>query len=86
MKDILLHATGHVVLTDFDLSKQAPANPKLIKNYFDKDIIDIRPDITTNSFVGTEEYIAPEVIEGWGHTSSVDWWTFGAFNFQEITQ
>ena len=33
----------------------------------------------TNSFVGTEEYIAPEVIRGKGHTSAVDWWTLGYF-------
>ena len=34
-------------------------------------------DFRTNSFVGTEEYIAPEVIKGCGHTSAVDWWTLG---------
>ena len=27
----------------------------------------------TNSFVGTEEYLAPEVIEGVGHGACVDW-------------
>lgn len=38
----------------------------------------------TNSFVGTEEYIAPEVIRGKGHTSLVDWWTLGIFIFEMI--
>ena len=28
------------------------------------------------SFVGTEEYIAPEMIAQKGYSSSVDWWTY----------
>lgn len=31
------------------------------------------------SFVGTHEYLAPEIIKGEGHGSTVDWWTFGIF-------
>ncbi|KAI4326366.1 hypothetical protein MLD38_031688 [Melastoma candidum] len=31
----------------------------------------------SNSFVGTEEYVAPEVILGEGHDFSVDWWSLG---------
>ncbi|KAJ6851444.1 serine/threonine-protein kinase D6PKL2-like [Iris pallida] len=31
------------------------------------------------SFVGTHEYLAPEIIRGEGHGSAVDWWTFGIF-------
>jgi protein-serine/threonine kinase len=38
----------------------------------------------TNSFVGTEEYICPEVIEGTGHTASVDWWTLGILIYEMI--
>ncbi|KAL0490063.1 serine/threonine-protein kinase [Acrasis kona] len=37
-----------------------------------------------NSFVGTEEYIAPEVITGTGHSSSVDWWTFGILMYEML--
>lgn len=36
----------------------------------------------SNSFVGTHEYLAPEIIKGEGHGSSVDWWTFGIFLFE----
>lgn len=34
------------------------------------------------SFVGTHEYLAPEIIVGDGHGSAVDWWTFGIFMFE----
>ncbi|CAI7826240.1 unnamed protein product, partial [Closterium sp. NIES-53] len=40
------------------------------------------PEATSNSFVGTEEYIAPEIISGTGHSSPVDWWTFGIFLYE----
>ncbi|KAG0463896.1 hypothetical protein HPP92_019965 [Vanilla planifolia] len=38
----------------------------------------------SKSFVGTHEYLAPEVISGTGHGSAVDWWTFGVFLFEMI--
>lgn len=41
-------------------------------------------DFRTNSFVGTEEYIAPEVIRGHGHTSAVDWWTLGILIYEML--
>lgn len=36
----------------------------------------------SNSFVGTHEYLAPEIIKGEGHGSAVDWWTYGIFLFE----
>ncbi|KAK9149551.1 hypothetical protein Scep_008308 [Stephania cephalantha] len=36
----------------------------------------------SNSFVGTHEYLAPEIIKGDGHGSAVDWWTFGVFLYE----
>ncbi|KAG0492930.1 hypothetical protein HPP92_006328 [Vanilla planifolia] len=36
------------------------------------------------SFVGTHEYLAPEIIRGEGHGSAVDWWTFGIFLYELI--
>lgn len=38
----------------------------------------------TNSFIGTEEYIAPEIIEGKGHTDSVDWWSYGILLYEMV--
>ncbi|CAA7397079.1 unnamed protein product [Spirodela intermedia] len=36
----------------------------------------------SNSFVGTHEYLAPEIVKGEGHGSSVDWWTLGIFLYE----
>ncbi|POW22240.1 hypothetical protein PSHT_01555 [Puccinia striiformis] len=76
-ENILLHQSGHIMLSDFDLSKQsevggAPAGVKTITPD-GVPLIDTRSCIAnfrTNSFVGTEEYIAPEVIQGNGHSSA----------------
>ncbi|XP_051143492.1 serine/threonine-protein kinase D6PK-like [Andrographis paniculata] len=34
------------------------------------------------SFVGTHEYLAPEIVEGDGHGNGVDWWTLGVFIYE----
>ncbi|CAA0832291.1 Protein kinase PINOID [Striga hermonthica] len=36
------------------------------------------------SFVGTHEYVAPEVARGGPHGSPVDWWAFGVFVYEMI--
>ena len=92
--DILLHQSGHIMLSDFDLSKQsdpggAPtmivgrngATPTSLPTIDTKSCI---ANFRTNSFVGTEEYIAPEVIKGCGHTSAVDWWTLGILVYEML--
>ncbi|KAG5961532.1 serine/threonine protein kinase, AGC [Claviceps aff. humidiphila group G2b] len=93
-ENILLHQSGHIMLSDFDLSKQSGpgGKPTMIvgKNGARTDAlptIDTRSCIAnfrTNSFVGTEEYIAPEVIKGSGHTSAVDWWTLGILVYEML--
>ncbi|KAF6166043.1 hypothetical protein GIB67_012940 [Kingdonia uniflora] len=39
-------------------------------------------DVRSMSYVGTHEYLAPEVATGEGHGSAVDWWTLGIFMFE----
>lgn len=92
--DILLHQSGHIMLSDFDLSKQSGPDgaPKMIigrngATPTSLPTIDTKSCIAnfrTNSFVGTEEYIAPEVIKGCGHTSAVDWWTLGILVYEML--
>lgn len=91
-ENILLHQSGHIMLSDFDLSKQSDqlSNPLIVPSNSNKSSmpqLDTNACINgfrTNSFVGTEEYIAPEVIWGKGHTSAVDWWTLGIFIYEMV--
>lgn len=36
------------------------------------------------SFVGTHEYVSPEVASGGTHGNAVDWWAFGIFVYEMI--
>ncbi|KAK4704420.1 protein-serine/threonine kinase, partial [Phenoliferia sp. Uapishka_3] len=91
-ENILLHQTGHIMLSDFDLSKQSEhvgGAPAGIKHMTPNGVplVDTKmciADFRTNSFVGTEEYIAPEVIKGCGHSSAVDWWTCGVLIYEML--
>jgi protein-serine/threonine kinase len=94
-ENILLHQSGHIMLSDFDLSKQSDTGgrPTMIlsgrsgtssNNLPTIDTKSCIANFRTNSFVGTEEYIAPEVIKGCGHTSAVDWWTLGILIYEML--
>mmetsp|Transcript_8272 Transcript_8272/g.14972 ORF Transcript_8272/g.14972 Transcript_8272/m.14972 type:complete len:503 (-) Transcript_8272:846-2354(-) len=50
------------------------------------DIVNSAPVVKgdSSSFVGTEEYLAPEVITGESQTSTVDWWSLGVFVYEMI--
>ncbi|KAF5369888.1 hypothetical protein D9758_001218 [Tetrapyrgos nigripes] len=90
-ENILLHQSGHIMLSDFDLAKQSsePAGtPAMVRSDQNGvpmiNTMSCTANFRTNSFVGTEEYIAPEVIAAQGHTAAVDWWTLGILIYEMI--
>uniref|UniRef100_A0A803QM25 non-specific serine/threonine protein kinase n=1 Tax=Cannabis sativa TaxID=3483 RepID=A0A803QM25_CANSA len=73
-ENVLVREDGHIMLSDFDLSLRCNVNPTLVQS---------KPtNARSMSFVGTHEYLAPEIIRGDGHGSAVDWWTFGIFLYE----
>ena len=94
-ENILLMADGHLRITDFDLCiLKADFQPTIIKTpiksakrkgpkHFSY-ILSGEPDIRTNSFVGTEEYLSPEVIMGTMHGPGVDWWSLGILIYELV--
>lgn len=92
-ENVLLQKDGHVVLTDFDLSFMTFTKPQVIKHPLPKKrrsrsqpppTFVAEPVTQSNSFVGTEEYIAPEIITGAGHSSAIDWWALGILLYEML--
>ncbi|KAL0371142.1 UNVERIFIED_CONTAM: Serine/threonine-protein kinase UCNL [Sesamum angustifolium] len=134
-ENILVQQSGHVTLTDFDLSrdlvprksghpnfysdpeeekpvKHPPMNRKITRfvvpkrgggnhGFHNKKGLkkaksarvspvsrrnpnDFSTNERSNSFVGTEEYVAPEVIRGDGHEFAVDWWALGVLCYEML--
>ena len=107
-ENVLIHSSGHIKLTDFDLSytkgiteprvvqvgtrtiqvggsssttsggKSGGKKTRVVPNL----VVVAEPVARANSFVGTEEYLPPEIVNGTGHAAAADWWTFGIFVFE----
>lgn len=68
-ENCMLNSAGHLVLTDFGLSKMSR----------DEDAD------ANHSMIGTAQYMAPEVIKGEFYDFRVDWWSLGCVAFDMLT-
>jgi len=68
-ENVLVDSEGHIRLTDFGLSKEG---------------LYLKGD-KTNTFCGTPEYLAPEILSGSDYNNAVDWWAFGALIYEMLT-
>ena len=68
LENVLICNDGHIKLTDFGLSKR---------------IVDTEGNMhRTDSFCGTDEYLAPELIKGNKYDFSIDWWALGILMYE----
>ncbi|KAK8893748.1 Microtubule-associated serine/threonine-protein kinase 2 [Tritrichomonas musculus] len=73
--NILISNTGHLKLTDFGLSfigmfnRQLPVDDQKIES---------------NSYVGTPDYVAPEIILARPHTFTCDLWSLGVIMYEML--
>jgi len=68
-ENLLLSHKGHIVMTDFGLSKEGLHTD----------------DSRTATFCGTPEYLAPEIIKGDDYTKAIDWWSVGTLIYEMLT-
>jgi len=67
-ENILISHNGHIVLTDFGLSKTGL----------------VHKDARTNTRCGTPYYVAPEIILGEEYTKAVDFWSLGVVLYEML--
>eukprot|EP01101_Sappina_pedata_P001269 TRINITY_DN1136_c0_g1_i1.p1 TRINITY_DN1136_c0_g1~~TRINITY_DN1136_c0_g1_i1.p1 ORF type:complete len:450 (-),score=186.59 TRINITY_DN1136_c0_g1_i1:134-1483(-) len=68
-ENLLLTSDGHICMTDFGLAKEGL----------------VCDDARTQTFCGTPEYLAPEVLNGEDYGKAVDWWSYGTLMYEMLS-
>jgi serine/threonine protein kinase len=85
-ENILMERDGHLMLTDFGVAKQheqrrvcqRSASPSSCDEESET-IQENSRRSRRNSFVGTREYMSPEILQGHPHGRETDWWSYGCW-------
>ncbi|AMD22120.1 HGL220Cp [Eremothecium sinecaudum] len=75
-ENCLLNERGHLVLTDFGLSKKSVHQSDTPN--------DGEPVGELYSIIGTPEYCAPEILEGLPYTQNCDWYSLGCLAYDML--
>ncbi|CAI4054997.1 hypothetical protein N7582_000220 [Saccharomyces uvarum] len=76
-ENCLLNQNGHLVLTDFGLSKKSADDS--MANEEDPENVN-----TLHSIIGTPEYCAPEILSGQAYTQNCDWYSLGCLLYDML--
>ena len=73
-EDIVIDAKGHLRFVDYDLFKRVRTESKQDQSGYLNE--------KSNSFVGTPEYLAPEVLRMDSYGYPADWWSIGVMLYE----
>ena len=77
-ENILISAQGHIRLSDFDLVR-----PMVTVAALGEDgATSLSSADRASSFVGTAEYVAPEIIRRQPYTMTAEWWSVGVLTYE----
>ena len=82
-ENILISAQGHIRLSDFDLVR--PMLTVAAKADGEAGETSLLSEDRASSFVGTAEYVAPEIIRRSPYTMTAEWWSVGILAYEMVS-
>ena len=83
-ENVLIGPGGHIVLTDFGLSREFPRGSYPSSLRLPPDRMSNPGTKTTSTIRRVVKYTAPEVILGLPYSFEVDWWSFGVLFYEML--